>query len=198
VEPVRYPDGSSLMRLLAAPLIEARPRILARLLKVIARILSSPVDALRIWLLPGWARRGTILLVMQTSDTRMRMRPGRSLLTFFRKGLISERDQERPIQAEVPIGHRVTRLFSVKTNGVPEGTLNEALLNMPSTAHILGGCPIGRTAQEGVVDTKFEVFNYPGLYVVDGSVVPANPGINPSLTITALAEYAMSQIPPHS
>ncbi len=67
---------------------------------------------------------------------------------------------------------------------------------MPTTAHILGGCAIGRSAEDGVVDLNCEVFNYPGLYVVDGSIMPANPGVNPSLTITALAEYAMSRIPP--
>jgi cholesterol oxidase len=67
---------------------------------------------------------------------------------------------------------------------------------MPTTAHIMGGCPFGRTPDEGVVDLNCEVFHYPGLYVVDGSIIPANPGINPSLTITALAEYAMSRIPP--
>jgi cholesterol oxidase len=66
---------------------------------------------------------------------------------------------------------------------------------MPTTAHIMGGCPIGRTPEEGVIDLDFQVFNYPGLYVIDGSVMPANPGINPSLTITALAEYAMSRMP---
>jgi cholesterol oxidase len=67
---------------------------------------------------------------------------------------------------------------------------------MPTTAHILGGCPFGRDAAEGVVGLDCQVHNYPGLYVVDGSIVPANPGVNPSLTITALAEYAMSHVPP--
>jgi cholesterol oxidase len=72
----------------------------------------------------------------------------------------------------------------------------ESLFNVPATAHMLGGCLIGRDASEGVVDLDCQVFNYPGLYVIDGSIVPANPGINPSLTITALAEYAMSRVPP--
>lgn len=67
---------------------------------------------------------------------------------------------------------------------------------MPITAHILGGCPFGRSAEDGVLDVECRVHGYPGLYVVDGSIVPANPGVNPSLTITALAEYAMSRIPP--
>ena len=69
------------------------------------------------------------------------------------------------------------------------------MLNYPTTAHILGGAPVGKDASEGVVDGTFQVHNYPGLYIVDGSIVPANPGVNPSLTITALAEYAMSRIP---
>jgi cholesterol oxidase len=82
------------------------------------------------------------------------------------------------------------------TNGIPSGTINEALLNIPMTAHILGGCPFGRDAREGVVGLDCQAHNYSGLYVVDGSIVPANPGVNPSLTITALAEYAMSRMPP--
>ena len=63
------------------------------------------------------------------------------------------------------------------------------------TAHLLGGCPFGTTAEDGVVGVDCQVHNYPGLYVVDGSVIPGNPGVNPSLTITAMAEYAMSRIP---
>ena len=75
------------------------------------------------------------------------------------------------------------------------GSLGENLLNLPTTAHILGGAPPGRNAEEGVVDARFQIHNYPGLFIIDGSIVPANPGVNPSLTITALAEYAMSQVP---
>jgi cholesterol oxidase len=71
----------------------------------------------------------------------------------------------------------------------------EGLLGVPATAHILGGCGIGATAEDGVIDLRCEAFGHPGLYVVDGSIVPANLGVNPSLTITALAEYAMSQVP---
>ncbi len=82
-----------------------------------------------------------------------------------------------------------------KINGIASGTINEALLNVPMTAHILGGCPFGRNAEEGVIDLDCQAHNYPGLYIVDDSIVPANPGVNPSLTITALAEYAMSRVP---
>jgi cholesterol oxidase len=93
------------------------------------------------------------------------------------------------------LGRKVDRSFAKKIGGYPVGTLPEGLLSMPMTAHMLGGCLMGSNADEGVVNEKFEIHNYPGLYVVDGSVVPANPGVNPSLTITALAEYAMSKVP---
>ncbi|HEY6041704.1 MAG TPA: GMC oxidoreductase, partial [Anaerolineae bacterium] len=82
-----------------------------------------------------------------------------------------------------------------RTNGVPMGSFNESLLNTPLTAHLLGGVPFGRKADEGVIGLDAQVHNYPGLYVIDGSIMPANPGVNPSLTITALAEDMMSQIP---
>jgi cholesterol oxidase len=195
VEPVRYPAGSSFIyTLIGAPLIEAGSNLVSRLLKLIAVIARHPRDFI-IGRIGGLdARRTTIMLVMQTKDNLMKMRFGRNLFTLFRRGLVCIHDQERTIHAEVNIAHRVTRAFAEKTNGIPLGTITEGLLNIPSTAHILGGCPMGRDEQHGVVDLNCQVFNYPGLFVVDGSIVPANPGVNPSLTITALAEYAMSQV----
>ena len=83
-------------------------------------------------------------------------------------------------------------------NGIFQGMVNESLLNIPATAHFMGGVPFGETADEGVIDLNCEVRNYPGLYVVNGSIMPANPGVNPSLTIAALAEYAMARIPDKS
>ena len=159
--------------------------------------LRHPLDhLLKAKLLPRWARSTTILLVMQTEDNLMRLRPGRSIFTLFRRGLVAEHDANATIHAQIEIGHRVAQDFARRTNGVAQAALHETLLNMPTTAHILGGCPMGRSAADGVIDLNCEVFNYPGLYVVDGSIMPANPGVNPSLTITALAEYAMSRIPP--
>ena len=93
------------------------------------------------------------------------------------------------------ISNTITRLFAKKMNGIPLASFMDSLLNFPITAHFMGGVPLGRDENEGVVDVNFQVHNYPGLYVVDGSIMPGNPGVNPSLTITALAEYAMSQIP---
>ena len=197
VEPVRYPAGSDLMRLLSGPLISSGG-LLARFAKSAWEILTHLGDFLKVHVLPGWARRSTILLVMQTEDNYVRMRWGRSPFTLFRRGLVSETDPEKPIPTMIPLGHRAAREFARRTDGIPLGSFNESLFNIPITAHILGGCRFGRDADEGVVDLDCQVHNYPGLYVVDGSIVPANPGVNPSLTITALAEYAMSRVPPRS
>jgi cholesterol oxidase len=197
VEPVRYPAGSSLMRLLSGPLLEhSGNSFLSRLFKTLSQIFLHPLDFMRTHILPGWAQRTTILLVMQTEDNRMRMGLGRSLFTLFRRNLVSARDEEHTIPSKIEIGHQVTRKFAHEIDGIPAGSFNEGLFDIPITAHILGGCPFGRNDQEGVVDLQTQIHNYPGLYVVDGSIVPANPGVNPSLTITALAEYAMSQMPP--
>lgn len=196
IEPVRFPDGSSLLRYLGAPMITSGGNLLVRWLKSLWEILTHPIDFAKSHILPGWARRSTIILAMQTENNLMRLRPGRSLFSPLRKGLVTEMDREHPIPPTIEIGHKVTKAFAKKTNGIPAGSVAESLLNIPITAHILGGCPFGHRAEEGVVGLDCQIHNYPGLYVVDGSIVPANPGVNPSLTITALAEYAMSQIEP--
>ncbi len=195
VEPVRYPAGSSLMRLLSGPLIE-RGSIPSRLLQSLLDVARRPGDFFRTHFLPGWAERTTILLVMQATDTRLRFRLGRSVFTLFRRGLVSGPDPDSPRPGRIEVAHRLVRTFAAKTDGIPLGSVNEGLLDIPMTAHILGGCPFGRDAAGGVVGPDCQVHGYPGLYVVDGSVMPANPGVNPSLTIAAMAEYAMSLIPP--
>lgn len=195
IEPVRYPAGSDFMRIMGMPLIDAGDQVWMRWLKGIAAVVMHPIAFLHAKVFSRWAKHSTILLVMQTEDNVMHIRWGRNLFTAFRKGNVCERDSDKPILAEVPIAHEVTRKFAQRTNGVPQTNIIEGLLNIPTTAHILGGVPFGLNAQEGVIGLNCEIHHYPGLYVVDGSIVPANPGLNPSLTITALAEYAMSQIP---
>lgn len=194
VEPTRYPDGSSLMRLMAAPLID-KGSVPQRVIESLRWIARNPIDFLGAAFKANWARHVTIILVMQHADNRMRLKLGRSIYTLFRKGLVSESEPGYEIHAQVKGSHDVARAFAERTNGIAMGSLGENLLNLPTTAHILGGAPIGKDANEGVVDENFEIHNYPGLYIVDGSVVPANPGVNPSLTIAALAEYAMSKVP---
>ena len=105
-------------------------------------------------------------------------------------------DANQPqVPSYIPVGHEVARAFANKVGGVPQSAVNEVLLNIPTTAHILGGCPIGESVEKGVVDSQQRVFGYSGLWICDGSVIPANLGVNPSLTITAMTERAMSFIP---
>ncbi|HLF90661.1 MAG TPA: GMC family oxidoreductase [Anaerolineales bacterium] len=194
IEPVRYPTGSGLMRMLGAPLLAEGDKLSVRWLKALGMMLTHPLDFLRTHFLPGWANKTTIVLVMQTAENMMRVRLGRHLFTLFRRGLVTEPDKENSVPSKIDIGHHVTRRFAEKTNGVPAGSIVETLLNIPTTAHFIGGVPFGLSAEDGVIGLDCQVHNYPGLYVIDGSIVPANPGVNPSLTITALAEYAMSRV----
>jgi cholesterol oxidase len=196
IEPVRYPSGSSLLRLLAGPMIESDGSVPKRVLKTIGHTFRHPLDFAYAQIIPGWAKRSTILMVMQTEDNHLHMRLGRDVYTPLRKNLVTHPDEDCAIPGTNPLGHQVARRFAGHVNGINQVTINEALLNVSLTAHILGGVPISLNDQDGVVGLDFQVHNYPGLYVVDGSIMPANPGVNPSLTITALAEYAMGLIPP--
>jgi cholesterol oxidase len=195
IEPVRYPKGSSLMRFISAPLVDLESGVLRRAWESLLWTLRHPIDFARAMLLPGWAHNTTILLVMQNLDNRMRFRIGRSAWTLWRRSLQALEEPGYEIQPHIKGSHDLLRTFARRTNGVAVGSLGENLLNLPTTAHILGGAPIGRDASEGVVNENFEIHNYPGLFIVDGSIMPANPGVNPSLTIVALAEYAMSKVP---
>lgn len=196
VEVVRFPDRSSLLYwLLSTPIFDSAGGPLRRTFGMLRAILRRPLNFLHSKLAPGLARRTVALMIMQTRDNRMRLRLGRSPWTFFRSGLVGEHDQRHRIPVNTDLGHRILREYAEQVGGEPSVSLTESLLGVPMTAHPLGGCTFGRTAEEGVIGLDFQVHNYPGLYVVDGSVVPANPGINPSLTITALAELAMSQVP---
>jgi cholesterol oxidase len=134
-----------------------------------------------------------VLLVMQNLDNaiafRLRRLPGGITV------MNTEQDPERPIPTHIPAGERAARLTAEMTGGIAQSTLSDALLNRPATAHILGGAVIGAGPRDGVVDVRHRVFGYDGLIVADGAAVPANPGVNPSLTITAMAERAMSFVP---
>jgi cholesterol oxidase len=194
VEPVRYSDGASFIRVLTAPLIEGGGSIPLRIGKTVWVILTHLWDHLYAKYLSRWARYTTILLVMQTEENLTNVRLGRSFFTFGRKGLVIRPEKEH-VASELTLASRVTRAFAEKTDGIPQTAFTDSLFNFPTTAHFMGGVPFGRDDREGVIGLDYQAHNYPGLYVVDGSVMPANPGVNPSLTITALAEYAMSKIP---
>ncbi|MBK8027525.1 MAG: GMC family oxidoreductase [Chloroflexi bacterium] len=196
VEPVRYPRGSSFMKLLAIPMIDRADTLLKRTVKTLLHGITHPGEFLYTKLFSRWSERSTILLIMQTAESTMRMRLGRHVFTGFQRGLVTEVPVGTSMSPNVDITHRLTRRFADKTQGIAQDTIPETLLGIPATAHLIGGVPMGASEDDGVVNTRCEVFNYPGLYVIDGSIIPANPGVNPSLTITALAEYAMSHIPP--
>ncbi len=188
IEPVRYASGSDLMRYLAFPALP-RPEepVPMRWLRGLAFLARHPRTAARLYALPGWARRVVILLVMQMRDNRVHLR--------WRRGrLWVEHDLERPVPAIIETGHAVVRALAAQLGGHPMST-TAAARNIPLTAHILGGAAWSTHPDRGVVGPDGQVHNYPGLYIVDGSVVPANPGVNPSLTITALAEYLLSTVP---
>ena len=193
IEPVRYSDGSSFIRLLTAPHVEGDlPAV--RFIKTIWELIRHPLDFLYSKFFSRWARYTTILLVMQVEENLTHIRLGRNIFTLFRRGLVLKPDTNHPIPKQIPVGNHVTRALAQKVNGIPQAAFTDSLFNFPTTAHLMGGAPIGKTTDEGVVDESFVVHNYPGIYIIDGSIMPANPGVNPSLTITALAEYAMSRI----
>jgi len=195
IEPVHYPKGSSFMRLLAAPMVDGGGAV-PRPIKFIWTLLRHPWDMLRLAFNTDWASSTLILLVMQTIDNKMQFKLGRNVFTFFRKRMTTAPESgSLQIPSYIPIANQVGRAFAKKVNGLPQSAVNEVLLNIPTTAHILGGCGIGPNPEKGVIDQNHQVFGYPGLYVCDGSVIPANLGVNPSLTITALTERAMSRVP---
>jgi cholesterol oxidase len=199
IEPVRFSPGSSLLyRIWGMPIIALGGGFLRRLWRTLAAILRHPIEFLNVKLGPGLTEKGTGVMVMQTRDNLMRLRLGRSVQSLFRKGVVSRKVEEREIPLNTPMGHHVISEYADKINGKPYVTILETTLNVPMTAHLLGGCIFGKDESEGVIDVNCQAFNYPGLYIIDGSIIPANPGVNPSLTITALAEYAMSRVPAKS
>ncbi len=161
-----------------------------RPLKWVAAMLRSPVKALKVLWPFGWSRRTIILLVMQTLDNAIALRPRRTLFGGLR--LQTEQDPEKPTPTFIPVANQAAEWIAERTGGIAQSSITEALMNVPTTAHILGGAVIAASPAEGVVDPRQRVFGYENLLVCDGSVVPANVGVNPSLTITALAERAMS------
>ncbi|MFN4151884.1 MAG: GMC family oxidoreductase, partial [Candidatus Sericytochromatia bacterium] len=190
VEIVRYPEKSDFMMTLATLMTDGGTKI-TRPLKLLSKIISNPLVFLKTRIPFGWSKRSIIFLVMQTIDNKMKVKLGK-----FGQLTTDLGDKSPP--SYNPHANDVTYKFSEKTNGVAQSTVFESLLDLSTTAHILGGCSMGTSVEDGVIDYKCEVFNYPNLHIIDGSIIPANLGVNPSLTITAMAEQAMSHIPSKS
>ncbi|MCL4288339.1 MAG: GMC family oxidoreductase [Thermoleophilia bacterium] len=167
----------------------------SRMLQWAAAAVRRPGQLMRIADPRSWSRRTVILLVMQTLDNALRLVPKKKLVGSGVK-LQTEEDPAKPNPRYIPAAADVTRWMADRIGGIPSGGVTESLFNIPTTAHILGGAVISTDATTGVVDGRQRVHGYENLLVCDGAAMPANPGVNPSLTITAMAERAMSFVPP--
>ena len=193
IETVTYGDDGDSMRLLYTLLVGDGTRV-TRPLKLLAQIAAATRSAWRkVLFAKHWSRRTIIILVMQTLDNAIALRPRKGPFGSF--WLQTEQDPERPNPTFIPVANEAAEWFAKRTGGIAQSSLTEALFNIPTTAHILGGAVIAPDPEHGVVDARQRVFGYENLLVCDGSAIPANVGVNPSLTITALAEHAMSHVP---
>lgn len=186
VEPVRYGRNSNALGVLATALADAGPQ--SRRLAWCKEFFSNFGSMCRAMVLRHWSEQTIIALVMQSRDNSLTCYTKRGL---FGRRLTSKQGVGDPNPEWIPVAHEAVRRLAKIIRGVPFGTFSD-LFGIPTTAHFLGGCVIGDSVETGVIDPYHRVYNYPGLHITDGSAVSANPGVNPSLTITAQAERAMS------
>jgi cholesterol oxidase len=191
IELCKFPDGSgAMLRLATVAAGPGHPAV--RTVKMIGNMIIHPWNTLRAFFNFKTAYNSVILLIMQTLPNAMMMKMKRGI---FGWRLSFDNKSSEKVPSYVPIGQEVLHRYAKKVNGVASNAASEVLFGLSSTAHILGGCSLGKTTQEGVIDPFFRAHGYPNFYILDGSIVPCNLGVNPSLTITALSEYAMSVIP---
>ncbi len=188
LEPVRYASGSGFWRLMLAPMVSGR-NLLIRLGKLFWDLLRHPVQNLRLALVWDFAKRTQILLFMQTINSTIRFKRG-----WF--GMRSTMEAGPAPTAFIPEAQTLAKQYADLVKAKPVTLLTETIAGIPTTAHILGGCVMGATAQTGVIDKNNRVFGYQNMLICDGSAISANPGVNPSLSITALTERAMDRIEP--
>ena len=189
IEPVRYPAGSGFFRIGLLPHVSGTTAG-ERTLKLLGTILRHPIALLRAYFVKDFAKQSTMLLFRRATEGALRFQRTRW------GGLRTATDEGVAPTASIPEATELAHAVAKKLDGTPMSLVTETILNIPTTAHVLGGCCIGASAEAGVIDKDHRVFGYDGLYVMDGSAVSANPGVNPSLTILAMAERAMSRIPP--
>jgi cholesterol oxidase len=186
IEPVRYGAGSNFWKLLAVPLTHGR-NIFVRIGKLLYHMIRHPFSWLHIYFTKDFAKQSVILLFMQHINSTLKLKHG----LFNLKSQMSTGDAPT---AFMPESKKLSEQFSEIVNGKPFVLITEAVTGIPTTAHILGGSVIGRSSSEGVIDVNQKVFGYQNMYVCDGSAISANPGVNPSLTITAMTERVMDRI----
>lgn len=191
IEICKFPDGSGAMMHLGTLAVgPGSPPV--RTAKLLGALLTHPITFLKLFFTKAPSDKGVIFLIMQTLENSMRIRLRRGL---FGSSMSMVNDSKQGVPTYIPVGQDALYRYAKKVNGVPMNALTEITMGLASTAHILGGCPMGKTKQDGVVDDFFRVHGYPDMYILDGSIMPCNLGVNPSLTITTFAEYAMDHIP---
>ena len=193
IEVVTYGEKGDLLSLLTT-LITGDGTRWTRVFSLLGSAVRHPFQFLKTLWPFGWSRKSIGLLVMQSLDNAISFRARKK---WFGNGvrLATEQDAARPNPTYIDAGNKAANWIAENTGGIAQSSVLEAVANIPMTAHILGGAAIGSDAEHGVVDHGQRVFGYHKLLICDGSVVPANPGVNPSLTITAMTERAMSRIP---
>jgi cholesterol oxidase len=191
IEICKFPNGSgAMMRLGVIAAGDGSPAV--RTAKMLGNMFSNPMNVFRFFTTFRPAENGVVFLIMQTLQNAMRLKLRRGLFGYT---MTMVNDSKQRVPTYIPVGQDALYRYAKKVNAVPMNAFSEVMFNLASTAHILGGCPMGRTKEEGVVDENFRVHGYPNMLILDGSIMPCNLGVNPSLTITALSEYAMDQIP---
>jgi cholesterol oxidase len=191
IELVTYGARGSVIKLFFTLLTGDGTR-LTRPLKLAWQMLRHPLHFLRSLSPRHWGRRTLLLLVMQSLDNAIAFVAQRGW--FGGVHLSTRQDADRPNPTFIQEGFDAAQWLARETGGTAQSMVMEALANIPTTAHILGGAAIGADASSGVVDRNGRAFGYRNLIICDGSILPANPGVNPSLTITALAEHIMSTV----
>ncbi|MCC1495876.1 FAD-dependent oxidoreductase [Alcanivorax sp. 1008] len=190
----RLPPSYGFMKLYMVPMVDGT-RPFVRALKTLAALILKPAQGLFTWFSRGWYRRMTYLTVMQQADNELCFDYGRTLFRGGRRGLKSRLSKGGRSPSYLPQANAAARHFAAASNGIPQNMVAESVGNMSVTAHVLGGAVIAGTPEQGVINVDHEVFGCPGLYVVDGAAIPANVGVNPSLTIAAMAERFAHRFP---
>lgn len=188
IEAVRYGEGSGFWKIPMLPMVYGST-VFIRLGKIIKEFIFHPLDWIGIYFKKDYAKRTVILLFMQHLDSTIKFKRG----LFNLKSTVSTGLKPTPF---IPMAKVLANHMATEIKGKPYMMGTDILIGAPSTAHILGGCVIGKDAQNGVIDINQKIFGYNHMYVCDGSAMSANPGVNPSLTITAMTERVMHKIPP--
>jgi cholesterol oxidase len=188
LEICRYGEGSNAWKLAHLPYVTGS-NVISRIFKTIGKLLKHPVDYFKIYFVNGWAKNTVVLLFMQTLDSTLKFK--RNAMGQM-SSTVSKGKAPTPF---IPESIQLVKAYSKAINGVSTSFALETLAGIPSTAHILGGAVMGKDKTTGVIDKDNKVFGYHNMFVIDGAMISANPGVNPSLTITAIAERAMARIP---